>query len=61
MGTRFFGGNFGFGGGQEEEERTPKGDSVIVELEATLEDLYMGTSLKVHLLALLIWCAYSQV
>ncbi|TXG63328.1 hypothetical protein EZV62_010322 [Acer yangbiense] len=37
-----------FGGGQaEEEERIPKGDDVIVELDATLEDLYMGGSLKV--------------
>ncbi|KAK1292648.1 hypothetical protein QJS10_CPB17g01148 [Acorus calamus] len=38
-----------FGGGQaeEEEERIPKGDDVVVELHATLEDLYMGGSLKV--------------
>ncbi|KAE8697944.1 DnaJ protein ERDJ3B [Hibiscus syriacus] len=37
-----------FGGGQaEEEERIVKGDDVIVELDATLEDLYMGGSLKV--------------
>lgn len=37
-----------FGGGPaEEEERIAKGDDVIVELEATLEDLYMGGSLKV--------------
>lgn len=37
-----------FGGGaQEEEERIAKGDDVVVELEATLEDLYMGGSLKV--------------
>ncbi|KAA8543042.1 hypothetical protein F0562_021463 [Nyssa sinensis] len=31
----------------EEEEKIVKGDDVIVELEATLEDLYMGGSLKV--------------
>ncbi|KAL0389694.1 UNVERIFIED_CONTAM: DnaJ protein ERDJ3B [Sesamum calycinum] len=37
-----------FGGGpMEEEERVVKGDDVIVELDATLEDLYMGGSLKV--------------
>lgn len=37
-----------FGGGPaEEEERIVKGDDVIVELDATLEDLYMGGSLKV--------------
>lgn len=39
-----------FGGGpmEEEEERIVKGDDVIVELDATLEDLYMGGSLKVR-------------
>ncbi|CAA2972391.1 dnaJ ERDJ3B [Olea europaea subsp. europaea] len=37
-----------FGGGpMEEEENIAKGDDVIVELDATLEDLYMGGSLKV--------------
>ncbi|GFZ13785.1 DNAJ heat shock family protein [Actinidia rufa] len=37
-----------FGGGpMEEEEKTVKGDDVVVELDATLEDLYMGGSLKV--------------
>ncbi|KAJ8748261.1 hypothetical protein K2173_000833 [Erythroxylum novogranatense] len=37
-----------FGGGPTEEEETiVKGDDVIVDLEATLEDLYMGGSLKV--------------
>lgn len=38
---------FGGGGQREEEERIPKGDDVIVELDATLEDLYMGGSVKV--------------
>lgn len=32
----------------EEEERIVRGDDVIVELDATLEDLYMGGSLKVQ-------------
>lgn len=32
---------------EEEEEKVVKGDNVIVELDATLEDLYMGGSLKV--------------
>lgn len=37
-----------FGGGPvEEEEKIVKGDDVIVDLDATLEDLYMGGSLKV--------------
>jgi len=37
-----------FGGGQpQEEDRIPKGDDVVVEFHATLEDLYMGGSLKV--------------
>lgn len=31
----------------EEEEKIPKGDDVVVELDASLEDLYMGGSLKV--------------
>ncbi|KAJ6848256.1 dnaJ protein ERDJ3B-like [Iris pallida] len=42
--STFFGGG---GGGEEEEEKIPKGDDVIVDLSATLEDLYMGGSLKV--------------
>jgi hypothetical protein len=33
---------FGGGGMEEEEEVIAKGDDVIVELEATLEGLYMG-------------------
>lgn len=41
----FFGG--GGGGMEEEEEQILKGDEVIVELDASLEDLYMGGSLKV--------------
>lgn len=40
---RFFGG----GSNMEEEERVVKGDDVIVDLDATLEDLYMGGSMKV--------------
>lgn len=38
-----------FGGGDQmdEEEKVVKGDDVIVDLDATLEDLYMGGSLKV--------------
>ncbi|KAG4913735.1 hypothetical protein JHK82_054323 [Glycine max] len=37
-----------FGGGQmEEEEKIVKGDDVVVDLDATLEDLYMGGTLKV--------------
>ncbi|GAB2282221.1 DnaJ protein erdj3b [Dionaea muscipula] len=40
--SQFFGG----GGPTAEEEKIVKGDDVIVELEATLEDLYMGGSVK---------------
>ncbi|KAK9747634.1 hypothetical protein RND81_02G004600 [Saponaria officinalis] len=38
-----------FGGGmeEEEEEKVVKGDDVIVDLEASLEDLYMGGTMKV--------------
>lgn len=37
-----------FGGGDaEEEEKIVKGDDVIIELDASLEDLYMGGTLKV--------------
>nr|CAB3464002.1 unnamed protein product [Digitaria exilis] len=42
--SSFFGGG---GGMEEEEEQIVKGDEVIVELDASLEDLYMGGSLKV--------------
>ncbi|KAG2406538.1 DnaJ protein [Vigna angularis] len=41
-GCSFFG-----GGSMEEEEKIVKGDDVVVELDATLEDLYMGGTLKV--------------
>ncbi|KAF5745906.1 DnaJ subfamily B member 11 [Tripterygium wilfordii] len=41
--SQFFGG----GSTEEEEERTAKGDDVIVDLDATLEDLYMGGTMKV--------------
>lgn len=34
---------------EDEEEKIVKGDDVIVELDASLEDLYMGGSLKVRL------------
>ncbi|RAL43564.1 unnamed protein product [Cuscuta campestris] len=40
--SSFFG-----GGGAEEEEKVVKGDDVIIELDASLEDLYMGGTLKV--------------
>lgn len=48
---RFFGGGFpgfgGFGGMGDEEEQTPKGDDVRVDLEVTLKDLYLGHQFKV--------------
>lgn len=46
--SQFFGRGFGFGGGDEdEEEQTPKGHDVIVELEVSLRDLYLGASFQV--------------
>ncbi|KAL9673800.1 hypothetical protein QQ045_030062 [Rhodiola kirilowii] len=42
MFSQFFG-----GGPMEEEDKVVKGDDVVVDLEASLEDLYMGGSLKV--------------
>eukprot|EP00244_Chara_vulgaris_P014916 TRINITY_DN970_c0_g1_i2.p1 TRINITY_DN970_c0_g1~~TRINITY_DN970_c0_g1_i2.p1 ORF type:complete len:335 (-),score=66.84 TRINITY_DN970_c0_g1_i2:30-1034(-) len=49
--SQFFGGSgfrVSFGGDEEEEEKTPKGDDVVIELQATLEDLYMGQSFKMY-------------
>nr|XP_027099251.1 dnaJ protein ERDJ3B-like [Coffea arabica] len=59
--SQFFG-----GGPMEEEEKIVKGDDVIVELDATLEDLYMGGSLKVILLLILYLkleylCGHKQI
>ncbi|KAK9918595.1 hypothetical protein WJX75_005221 [Coccomyxa subellipsoidea] len=49
--SQFFGGGFpgfgGFGGMGDEEEQTPKGDDVRVDLEVTLKDLYLGHQFKV--------------
>ena len=42
-----FGGGFGFGGG-DEEEQTPKGHDVRVDLEVSLRDLYVGTTIRVR-------------
>jgi hypothetical protein len=50
-GRRFFG-NFGFGGfgfGGQEEEQTPKGHTVKLDLEVTLKDLYLGEHLQASL------------
>lgn len=44
--SSFFGGGFGFGG-QEQEPETPKGDSITIDLEVTIKDLYLGRTLKV--------------
>ena len=40
---------FGDGGMEKEEKQIIKGHDVIVELDASLEDLYMGSSVKVTL------------
>ena len=45
--SQFFGGGFGgFQGGQQEEP-TPKGDTVYAELYVSLTDLYLGNTYKV--------------
>ena len=44
----FFGDFFGFGGGQQQGEReTPKGDSITIPLEVTLEEIYQGNFVEV--------------
>lgn len=43
--SQFFGGGFGFQG--QQEEQTPKGDTVYAEIEVTLADLYLGKTFKV--------------
>jgi len=47
--SQFFGRGFGgFGFGQEEEEdQTLKGETLVVQLEVTLRDLYVGRAMKV--------------
>lgn len=45
LSSRFFGG----GQAEDEDEKVVRGDDVIVDLDASLEDLYMGGSLKVLL------------
>lgn len=42
----------------EEEEKIPKGDDVIVELDASLEDLYMGGSLRVRRFSIAFYLTY---
>ena len=41
-------GQFGFGRGQPEEPQTPKGDTVVIELEVELQDLYKGKRVTVR-------------
>lgn len=56
--SRFFGG--GGGDDQDDWQRVAKGDDVIVDLDATLEDLYMGGSLKVHFFLLIYFEVFNQ-
>ena len=52
----FFGGgggggfqfNFGGGGQQDQEPETPKGQDLVIDLECTLQDLYVGRSFKIQ-------------
>ena len=49
--SAFFGGGnpFGFGGmgGQEEEEQEKRGETVRTEIQLNLQELYLGTSLRI--------------
>jgi DnaJ family protein B protein 11 len=45
--SQFFGGGFGGFGGEPQEPETPKGDSIVIDLEVTIEDLYLGKVLRV--------------
>ena len=45
--SQFFGGGFGGFGGEPREPETPKGDSITVDLEVTIRDLYLGKVLSV--------------
>ena len=45
-----FGGAFNFFGGQQQggQRETPRGNTVVIDLEATLEQLYDGHSIEVR-------------
>lgn len=50
--SQFFGGGFGggfggFGGGGQQEPETLKGETVTVDLEVSLRDLYVGRTLRI--------------
>jgi DnaJ family protein B protein 11 len=46
--SQFFGGfPFGWGGGGDGEEQTPRGHDVVVEMEVPLKDLYLGAHIPV--------------
>ncbi|XP_060566807.1 dnaJ homolog subfamily B member 11-like [Ruditapes philippinarum] len=46
--SSFFGGDFGFfGGGHHEDNDSPKGGDVVMDLEVTLEELYAGNFIEV--------------
>ena len=42
-----FGFNFGGGGNEEQEPQTPKGPDLIIDLECTLDDLYVGKKITI--------------
>mmetsp|Transcript_1923 Transcript_1923/g.2144 ORF Transcript_1923/g.2144 Transcript_1923/m.2144 type:complete len:357 (-) Transcript_1923:231-1301(-) len=47
MFSQFFGGGFGGFGGQQDEPQVPKGDTLFVDIECSLTDLYLGRTYKV--------------
>lgn len=47
--SSFFGDfGFGFGGSQQHEKETQKGGDVVMDLDVTLEELYIGTFVEVR-------------
>ncbi len=48
--SSFFGGGFGFGfGNQGGQREIPRGGTITMEMHVSLEDLYKGSFIEVHL------------
>lgn len=46
---------------EQQEEQTPKGNNVVVDLEVSLKDLYLGNQFKVGPLAVLCSAGHAVV
>lgn len=56
----FFGDfGFGFGTQQHHEREIPRGGDVMMDLDITLEELYVGNFIEVHVLDMLLCSAES--